>query len=229
MISDYQLERNPQWYAVPWNPGIGPVKPISQTVTPGSDDDPYLTVSIVGPKGYSNMMAATHRPLMPVFDTSHIYYSFGFNLLTDANAGLVQVFEHEAPFCFIDSGGACWYANNSMQFNQVEPPVGKVQAYTPQKVWADTGIVIPKIQPESLTSVVIRYMCNMQTHTPTMSTPALEVNGKTYALPPQFQNIPMQQMKPAWAAGLYVQFQIGLQEAGGAVTTKYDGISVNWE
>ena len=51
MISDNLLERNPQWQAIA-NAGIGGpvpyVAPTVYTVTPATDQDPFLTVTITG-------------------------------------------------------------------------------------------------------------------------------------------------------------------------------------
>jgi len=223
MFQDVQLEFNQQWAAYS-NPGIGN-PPTSMSVTPANAENQNLVVSINGP-GYTNMMAATHRPLMPVFDLAQVYYSYEFNLLTDPNVTKLQVHENEATFCYIDSKGVCYYFNNSLQLNQVNPK-GMIQAYTPANVWADTGIVIPTLAPKETYPIKISYMVDLVNHT--MSTLSIVINGKVNALPAMFQKIPGMIKNPTWAPGVYCQFQLGLAKAGGEVTTQYNNVKVNWE
>lgn len=227
MIQDDLLEYNPQWEAVPWNPGIGPVKPNSQNAIPANQLNPYLLLSIDGPPGYSNMLAATHRPLLPVFDPKNIYYDFEFIITPGPDTSKVQVYESEVRYYYTDSKGVGYGPNNSLQINQVSPP-GMIQAYhSPTDVWADTGIVIPLFKPNTPYTIKIEYRIDTVGHT--MSTIAITISGRRYALPLKFQIIPFSAMPSPWAPGMYVQFQIGLGKAGGKVTTEYNQISVDWK
>ena len=223
MITDALLEYNKQWTAIA-NEGIGGpvpyVAPTTYTVTPG----PAVAVTIAG-KGYTCMMAATHRPLMPAFFPSQVYYSFEYLLQTDANVAQLQAHESEASYCWTDSKGT-WYCNNSLQLNQVNPK-GMIQAYaSPTNVWADTGIVVPNLLPNEFYPIKISYCVDMIGRT--MSTQSITINGRTYPLPGIFQKVPAIS-RPGWAPGIYAQIQLDLAFAGGSVTNKYSGININWE
>jgi hypothetical protein len=226
MIQDSLLEYNPQWTAIA-NEGIGGpvpyVAPKVFTATLATPATPYLVVTNQG-VGYVDMMAATHRPLMPVFFPNQVYYDFVFDLVMDPNALTQgQVLESEVSYCWQDTAGASWYCNNSLQVN-IEAG-WMVQAFTPSDVWKDTGIVLPKFVPNATTPVKISYLIDMQNKV--YSTLAITVNGVRYPLPTAFQKIAATQ-RPGWAAGVYVQFQIGLASKGGSITNKYGNISVNW-
>lgn len=219
MLQDWQLEFSPQWAVAPWNPGIGPVEPKSATVTPATTNEPYLIFSVDGPPGYSNALAATKRPLLPVYDPSQIYLSFAFTFTPDANGALVQADEFEA--LYFDENG--YYYHTQMQRNNVNP-AGMIQAYASStNVWADTGIVIPRRWAEP-TEIVVSYMVDTVAHTSSIL--SLTVAGVTYPLPSQFQNVPATQ--PKWTPGIYVQAQLDLGAKGGSVTNKYSDMSVNW-
>jgi hypothetical protein len=220
VIPDSGLEYSPQWAVAPWNTGIGPVKPISATVTPATPADPYLTVSLDAAPNYSNMLASTKRPLLPVYDPSQIYLSFAFTLTPDDNGDLVQADEFEA--LYYDENGYAYHTQ--MQRNNVNP-AGMIQAYaSPTNVWADTGIVISKRWTEP-TSIVVNYLIDTVAHTSSIL--SLENAGVSYALPAEFQNVPATQ--PKWTPGIYCQFQLDGAKAGGKFTNKYGGISVNWQ
>jgi len=222
MIQDSSLEYNQQWEALA-NAGIGGpvpyVAPTTYTATPATTADPYLTVVIEGSK-YTDMMAATHRPLLPVFYSDQVYYSFAFDINSSTQA--IQALEFEASYCDANQ----YYYNNSMQLSYVNP-VDEIQAYvSPTNVWANTGIIIPKFAVGVATPVVVNYLVNTVAHT--MSTLSLSVNGTTYPLPAEFQQVPGA-IRSGWAAGVYVQFQLDLPYAGGTITNKYSNISVNWQ
>lgn len=229
MIIDQFLEYNPQWVAIA-NAGIGGpvpyVPPTTYTVTPATDTgSPQMVVSIAG-VGYTDMMAATHRPIHAAFDPSNVYYSMFFNMQTDANIGSAQVMECEARYYFTDSSGQGWGVNNCVQFNQVNPK-GMVQAYaSPTNVWANTGIVLPNFLPNTRYSVRLNYL--VDTVGKTASTLSLEYNGTNYPFPSLFQKVPMIKMTPAWTPGVYVQFQLGLDSAGGQFSIGYDHVNVEW-
>ena len=225
MISDNLLERNPQWQAIA-NAGIGGpvpyVAPTVYTVTPATDQDPFLTVTITG-SSYTDMMAATHRPLMPAFFPNAIYYDFCFEIMTRAGDP-IQALECEASYSYMASEGVCWYCNNSLQFNYNAG--GMVQAFTPSNPWTDTGLVLKPFAPGEAVPVKISYM--VDTVNNVYSTLSLTVNGVTYPLPSQFQGIAATNKSPAWAPGVYAQFQSDLDSQGGTIVTKFSNISVNW-
>lgn len=228
MISDALLEYNKQW-AVYTGPDIGGpvpyVAPTVATVTPASNKSADLVVEISG-KGYTDMMAATHRPLMPAFYPNAIYYSLSYDITTDLTSlSTVQALESEASYCWLDAQGECWYCNNSLQFNYEEG--GMIQAFTPANPWLDTGIKVPKFNPNVPTPVKISYL--VDTVNRVMSTQGVTVDGVSYALPAAFQKIPAIRKTPTWAPGVYVQFQLDLAYAGGTLTNKYRNIGVNWE
>lgn len=221
MIQDLLLEYNMQWQAIA-NSGIGGpvpyVAPKVFTVTPATTANPALTVTIEG-SSYTDMMAATHRPLMPAFYPGEIYYSLQFLFGPDGNGKNVQADEFEASFA--DANG--YYYNNSMQHNNVNP-AGMIQAYaSPENVWANTGIVIPR--PTLPTLFTVNYL--VDTVNRVMSTPSVEIGGKVYPLPAAFQKVPGE--KRDWTPGVYVQFQLDLASKGGAFTNKYSGVNLNWE
>ncbi len=152
MIRDAKLEFNQQWEALA-NEGIGGpvpyVPPTLFSVVPASKTNPYLTVTNTG-EGYTDMMAATHRPLMPVFDQRNIYYALEFDVILSPNTNVIQALEFEASYC--DNNQI--YYNNSMQYNNVNPK-GHIQAFASStNVWADTGIVLPTIP----TKVRVKYL-----------------------------------------------------------------------
>lgn len=229
MLLDSQLEYNQQWQAIA-NAGIGGpvpyVPPTTYTVVPASDTGtPEMVITIAG-VGYTDMMAATHRPLVTPFDPSNIYYSKYFNMQTDANIGQAQVIEAEARYYFTDSHGQGWTANNCVQFNQVNPK-GMVQAYaSPTNVWANTGIVLPNFLPNTRYSIRLNYL--VDTVGKTSSILSLEFNGVTYPFPSMFQKVPMVQMTPAWTPGIYDQFQLGLNAAGGGFSIGIDHDNIEW-
>ena len=229
MFIDQFLEYSPQWQAIA-NAGIGGpvpyVPPTLYTVTPAADTGSTEMVVAIAGVGYTDMMAATHRPLVAAFDPSNIYYSLYYNLQTDANIGNAQVIESEARYYFTDSSGQGWGVNNCVQFNQVNPK-GMVQAYeSPTNVWANTGIVLPNFLPNTRYSIRINYL--IDTVGKTSSILSLEYNGTTYPFPSQFQKVPMIKMTPAWTPGVYVQFQLGLDAAGGAFSIGCDHVNVEW-
>lgn len=222
MIQDGLLEYNPQWMALA-NSGIGGpvpyVAPKVDTVTPATAAKPFLTVVDNG-TSYTDMMAATHRPLMPAFYLNAIRYDFAFDITPDPNISDVQALEFEASLA--DQNG--YYYNNSMQYNNVNPK-GHIQAYaSPTNVWADTGIVVPMFAPGVQTEVVVSYLVDTVGHT--MSTLSVSIGGKTYPLPALFQKVPG--FLRNWTPGVYVQFQLDLASKGGSITNKYSNISVNW-
>lgn len=226
MISDNQLEYNPQWYALA-NPGIGGPKPYVApkvfTAVPATAANPFLAVTNQG-VGYVDMMAATHRPLMPWFYANDVHYSFTFTVTVDGNHPTQsQVDESEASFCWKDAAGNSWYCNNSLQVNNEAG--GMIQAFTPSNVWLNTGIVIPRFTPNVPCPVKIDYL--VDTVNRLYSTLGITVNGIYHHLPAAFQGIPAQS-RPGWAPGVYCQFQIGLASQGGALTNKYSQIAVNW-
>jgi len=223
MISDNLLEYSPQWRVID-NSGIGGpvpyVAPKVFTATPATPAAPYLAVAIEG-GSYTDMMAATHRPLMPAFFPDAIYYSFAFDITPDENQADIQALEFEASLC--DDNG--YYYNNSMQLNYVNP-VDMIQAYvSPQNPWASTGIEIAKFAPNVPTEVQVNYLVDTVNHN--MSTLSLAVNGKVYPLPAAFQKIPGS-IRDGWAPGVYVQFQLDLASKGGGFTNKYSNISILW-
>jgi hypothetical protein len=222
MIRDANLEFNPQWTALA-NPGIGgPVPYVAPTVftaTPATKANPFLTVTIAGGP-YTDMMAATHRPLMPAFFPNAIYYSFEFEITPDANFKNIQALEFEAAFC---ANGI--YYDNASQLNYVNP-AGHVQAYaSPENVWADTEIILPQFTAGMATPVRVNYL--VDTVGCTMSTLSLEVMGKAYPLPAQFQKVPGAP-RSGWAPGIYVQFQSDLASKGGTFTNKYSNVHLDW-
>lgn len=221
MISDSLLEFNSQWEAIA-NAGIGGpvpyVAPKTFTATPATAANPALEVVIVG-GSYTDMMAATHRPLMPAFYPNAIYYSYSFDITPDSGAS-VQALEFEASFC--DTSG--YYYNNSMQLNYVNPK-NMIQAYGgPANPWANTNIIVDPFAPNVPTPVEVNYL--VDTVGRTMSTLSVEIGGKVYPLPAMFQKMPGK--KNSWAPGVYVQFQLDLASKGGSITNKYSNISVNW-
>jgi hypothetical protein len=221
MIEDSQLEFNQQWTAIA-NEGIGGpnpyVAPKLYTATPANASNPYLTVAIEG-SSYTDMMAATHRPLMPAFYPNQIYYFLEFLFTPDANGKNVQADEFEASFADLNG----YYYNNSMQHNNVNP-AGMIQAYaSPTNVWVNTGIVLPR--PTVPTPFKVSYLVDTVAHV--MSTISTEIGGKVYPLPAVFQKVPG--IKRNWAPGVYVQFQLDLASKGGAFTNKYSNVYLNWE
>jgi hypothetical protein len=223
MIQDSMLEYSPQWQAIA-NAGIGGpvpyIAPKVYTATPATAANPYLQVTISG-SSYTDMMAATHRPLMPVFYPNAIYYSFEFYIEPDSNMANIQALEFESSYCDESS----YYYNNSMQLNYVNP-ADTIQAYaSPTNVWANTGIVVPKFIPNVVTPVRVNYLVDTVEHV--MSTLSVEINGNTYPLPTQFQKIPGA-VRAGWAPGVYVQFQLDLASKGGTFTNKYSNINLNW-
>ena len=219
MIQDSLLEYNSQWSVAPWNTGIGPTKPISATATPATSSDPYLVVTLDAAPNYSNMLASTKRPLLPIYDPSQIYLAFAFTLTPDANGALVQADEFEA--LYYDQNG--WYYHTQVQRNNVNP-AGMIQAYaSPTNVWADTGIVIPKRWTEP-TNIVVNYLIDTVAHTSSIL--SLENVGVVYPLPSMFQNVPATQ--PNWTPGIYCQFQLDGAKAGGQFTNKYNNITISW-
>jgi hypothetical protein len=228
MIKDAGLEYNKQWKAIA-DEGIGGpvpyVAPTTYTVVPASPSSPEAIVTIAG-KGYTDMMAATHRPLMPAFFPNEIYYSLEFNISTDDNAPTkAQALESEAVYCHLDDTGKCWYYNNSLQFNYQEG--GMIQVFTPTNPWLDTGIKVPKFTPNLPCPVKISYLVDTVNHV--MSTQAVMVNGVSHALPASCQKLPGVNKSPIWAPGVYVQFQLDLAFAGGTFVNKYSGVGINWE
>lgn len=223
MIQDSLLEFSPQWQAIA-NSGIGGpdpyVAPKVFTAAPATPTAPYLTVAIEG-SSYTDMMAATHRPLMPAFYPDQIYYSLAFQITPDANQADIQALEFEASYCDENA----YYYNNSMQLNYVNP-AGMIQAYTPGAPWANTGIVVPKFTPNVPTLVGVNYLVDTVKHV--MSTLSVQIGGKVYPLPAAFQKIPGA-VREGWASGVYVQFQLDLASKGGGFTNKYSDISINWE
>jgi hypothetical protein len=221
MIQDALLEFNPQWEAIA-NSGIGGpvpyVAPKLFTATPATPTNPFLTVAIEG-SSYTDMMAATHRPLMPSFYPNAIYYDFEFEITPDSNSADVQAMEFEASF----SDFAGYYYNNSMQLNYVNP-AGMIQAYNPISPWSDTGILVAKFTPNVATPVKVSYLVDTVGHV--MSTLSVTIAGVTHTLPSPFQKISGQ--KRNWAPGAYVQFQLDLASKGGSFTNKYSNISLDW-
>jgi hypothetical protein len=227
MIQDALLEYSPQWEAID-GPGIGGpvpfVAPKTFTVTPATAAYPYLTVVNAG-GDYTDMMAATHRPLMPTFYADAIYYDFVFDITVDPNHPTQsQADESEASYCWVDSSGKSWYCNNSLQVNNEAG--GMIQAYqSPSAPWANTGIIVPKFTPNVACSVVISYL--IDTVKKVYSTLGISVNGKYHPLPASFQNLPAEN-RPGWEPGVYTQFQLDLASKGGTLTPKYNNISINW-
>lgn len=235
MINDSQLEFNQQW--LPYTgPGIGGPTPegpwpTTATVTPATLANPNLETTIVG-AAYTDAMYATKRPLLPVFDPTHIYYSLAFNINVDPNASAVtQALESEAAYTFTDANGISWQFPVYWQINQEEK--GMVQAYASKtQPWLDTGIKIPF--PTSGTPYPIKISYCVNTQAKTSSILGFVANGVSYAMPAAFQNVPaVQENKTAgvdeWTPGMYVQFQSDLNYKGGAMTNKYTGVQVDWE
>jgi hypothetical protein len=162
------------------------------------------------------MMGAVHRPIL--FGN----YTFSFEVIPDPNnTSSIQALEFEA--CYCDQNSV--YYNNSMQLCYVNPK-GMIQAYlNPTDVWANTGIVVPLFTPGEPTSVAVSY--SVDTNKRVMSTLSVTINGKTYPLPSQFQNIPGA-VRQGWTPAAYVQFQLDLASKGGSITNKYSNISLNW-
>ena len=229
MIIDPNNEFNSAWFVAPWNPGIGPVKPNVATVTPASSSNLNLQVYIDGPSGYSNMLAALHRPFIPMANIgtlSRVPFSFSFNLVTDANIGLLQALEFEVRPVFIDKNGACRNINNCVQLNFVNPK-GMIQAYaSPTNVWANTGIVIPPLQPNTTYPIKVSYVTDMLNGS--NSTPSITIMGQTYNFPAMFQNVPGPIMNPAWTSAMYMQIQLDLAKAGGKVLCEFNNMNINW-
>jgi hypothetical protein len=233
MIPDRGLEYNRQWEAIA-NMGIGGPKPYVQpkvfTVIPASPTNPNLEVTIVG-SGYTDMMAATHRPLMPVFDPTHIYYSFLFNLNIDPNAPTQgQALESEANYVYVDAKGISWEMPTDWQINIEENWM--IQGFTPEVPWLDTGIRIPKLTPGIPCPIKISYLVDEVNGV--CSTLGFVVNGVSYPMPAAFQKIPAQQKNTepnvdTWAPGIYAQFQLDLASKGGSMTNKYSGVAIAWE
>lgn len=229
MIQDVNIEYNKQWEALA-NPGIGGpvpyVAPKVFTVTPASLTNPNMEVTISG-GSYTDMMAATHRPLIPAFFPNQIYYSFVFNIIVDQNAPTQdQAFESEAVYCWLDSAGKCWYCNTSFQVNYEEG--GMVQVYTPNNPWLDTGIKVPKFTPNVPCPVKISYLIDTVNHV--YSTLGFVMNGVSYALPASCQKLPAVVKSPPWAPGVYTQFQLDKDYLpSGQMTNKYNGVGINWE
>lgn len=223
MIQDSLLEFNPQWEAIA-NSGIGGpvpyVAPTSFTATPATEDNPFLEVSITGSR-YTDMMAATHRPLIPVFFPDQVYYSLEFDITPDSNNQVVQANEFEARY--VDENAINY--NNSMQLNNINP-ANTIQAFLSNAVpWADTGILVPKFTPNVATKVKINYL--VDTINRVMSTLSVEIAGKMYPLSTAFQKIPGVLTK-GWTPGIYVQFQLDLASKGGTFTNKYSNIAIDW-
>jgi hypothetical protein len=221
MISDNSLEYNPQWEAIA-DQGIGGPEPyVAPKVfiaTPATPANQFLSVTIEG-GSYTDMMAATHRPLMPAFYPD-IYYDYEFDITPDPNVADVQALEFEASYADQND----YYYNNSMQLNYVNPS-GMIQAYGgPENVWANTGIVVPKFTPNVPTPVKVSYLVDIFARV--MSTLAVTIAGKRYPLPSLFQRISGE--KRGWTPGVYVQFQLDLASKGGSMTNKYSNINLNW-
>ena len=233
MISDSGLEFNKQWIAIA-NAGIGGpvpyVPPKVFTVTPATLANPNLEVTIAG-SAYTDMMAASHRPLMPAFDPSQIYYSLLFNLNIDQNTPTQgQALESEANYVYVDAKGISWEFPSDWQINIEQGWM--VQGFTPTAPWLNTGIRIQPLTPGTPCPVKISYL--VDTVNNNVSTLGFVVDGVSYAMPAAFQKIPAQQKNKAvnvgaWAPGIYVQFQSDLASKGGLMTNKYTGVAINWE
>jgi hypothetical protein len=234
MIPDSGLEFNKQWYAIA-NAGIGGPKPYVAptlfTVTDGTvSKSGALEVAIAG-SSYTDMMAATHRPLMPVFDPSHIYYSFSYEINLDPNAPTQgQALESEAVPTWTDKNGISWQLPGYFQINIEEK--GMVQGFTIAEPWLDSGNRVQIPTPGTPYPVKISYMWNQVANT--ISLPGFKANGVKYAMPSAFQNVPALAKNTVpnvdtWQQGMYVQLQSDLASKGGSMTNKYTGIELNWE
>jgi hypothetical protein len=233
MIPDSQLEFAKNWIAIA-NEGIGGpvpyVPPTAFSVAPANPRSPNLLVAIAG-SAYTDMMAALHRPLMPVFDPSRIYYSLSFNLNVDANTQTqAQALESEANFVYVDAKGISWEFPSDWQINVEENYM--IQGFTPDIPWRDTGLRIPKLVSGIPCPIKISYL--VDTVDNVISTLGFTVNGVSYAMPAVFQNIPAQRKNTVpkvntWMPGMYVQFQSDLAYKGGALIHEYSGVSINWE
>lgn len=225
MIRDSQLEYAPQW-AVIADPGIGGpvpyVPPDVYTVTPAGPSDEWMTIFTRG-KGYTDMMAYLHRPLLPFFDPKAVYVTFAFDLMTDSNA-LTQAQAIEFENCFCTDG--THYLNGSLQINYEQG--GELQAWAgPLDPWADTHINLGILMPNVPYKFRVRYLLN--TVAQTLSTVYVAVNDVVHYLPAQFQGIPAIIKQPAWAPGVYVQYQLDLAHAGGQFSVYARSVSVGWE
>lgn len=225
MFEDSSLERSSQW-ATYIGPGIGGpvpyVPPTSYTITPPTNLNEWMQVAIAGP-GYTDMMAALHRPLMPFFDPAQVPLEMEFDMMTDLNAPTkAQAIEFETCVC----DAASYYYNGSLQINYVNP-AGELQAYQGVSVpWGNTGIMVPALTPFQIYHFRIGYLLN--TVARTMSIQWIEIDGKRSQLPPQFQNTPATLKSPPWAPGLYVQYQLDLAFAGGAFAIYVSNVRNNW-
>jgi hypothetical protein len=227
MITDCGLEYNKQWEAIA-NEGIGGpdpyVAPTIYKVTP-ANIAPNLAVTIVG-GSYTDMMAATHRPLMPVFDPKNIYYSLSYNINIDPNTPTQgQALESEANYCHIDAQGKCWYYPSDLQFNIEKGWM--IQGFTWPEPWLDTEFKIAPFKAGVPCPVKINYLVDTIDHN--VSTLSVVVNGILYTMPAAFQKVAAQQLTPVWAPGIYVQFQLDLASKGGSMTNIYTNVCVNWE
>lgn len=225
MISDSNLEYAPQWATIA-NVGIGGpvpyVPPSMYTITPASPSEEWMKVLIVG-SSYTDMMAYLHRPLVPWFDPAAVYVSFQFEMMTDALAPMqAQAIEFENCFC-VDGEH---YYNGSLQINYQQG--GELQAWAgPNNQWANTGINLGILVPSTPYRFKVLYLLNTVEHT--LSTISVSVNDIVHSLPSEFQNIPAIIKNPAWAEGVYVQFQLDLAHAGGQFSIFAKNVSVNWE
>jgi hypothetical protein len=213
---------------LPWqtyvNPGIGNAPETCSAVS-ATSAVPELAVSIKGGK-YANMMAAIHRPMPPTVSGNQVAYAMSYTLTTDESVVLLQAHESEIRCCFTDSKGINYNPNCSLQLNQVNPK-GMIQAYaSANNVWADTGIVIPNLAPNTSYPITINYLLDMVGHT--QSTTSINIMGKTYSLPSLFQKVPFGPQVPAWTPEMYIQVQLDLAFAGGSVTCKYSGVNLIW-
>lgn len=226
MFSDSGLEFAPEWFVAPWNPGIGPVQPIAATVTPASNTDPNMQVLLDAPPGYSNMLAAIHRPLGPVEDPSKVYYSFDFTMIPDAQSPKLQAFEFEALYYFTDTKGVGHVLRNQMQYSIVNP-IHELQMWTPSNPWTNTGIIVPMFKPGVPWPVRVNYIAD--TVGLTMSTTSVTIAGINYPLPAPFQKVPGQILNPPWQQGCYVQFQPDGPAGGVNTVLEFNNVAVNWE
>jgi hypothetical protein len=233
MITDKGLEFNRQWEAIANSSisGSDAPQPTVYTATDGTvSKSGALEVAITG-GSYSAMMAATHRPLLPVFDTTKIFCSLAFNINLDPKAPTVaQALESEGAYTFTDANGISWQMPTYWQLNIEEK--GMVQGYTTAAPWLDTGIKIPIPTPGTPYPIKISYCLNVPAKT--SSVLGFVANGVKYAMPAAFQNVAAVQENKVdnvgvWQPGVYIQFQSDLAYKGGSMTNKYTGVDFNWE
>jgi len=197
-------------------PSINPAAPDGYQVinTPAG-----LYLAMCSSVPYGGWLASTDTPLLVQATTMNFLYSV---TVDDLTAICAQVIETDTKLT--DSNN--WTYDCSSQWNYARIP-GKIvfQIDNASWTWVDTPIVLAPFQPGVEARINIQYAFDYTNHNSSII--SVNVNGTTYPIPINLQNIPAQQV--GWGkSDIHTQLQQCNNSKAGAYELRFRNIGYQY-